>query len=293
MQPTLTYTNAQGESITFGPLMPYHVDLSAVTGLSDIENEIYTISSMGQDGDTYVDSRLTAREIQIPGSATGDPAALPAMRRRLMRVLSPKLEGTLIYTGDVVRAISVRVRTAPTWQEGNGLYPAFTLQLAALDPYWRDAGDTVTHIALWLGMFEFPLPDGLEIIDGQWQVGQRSPSLIINLINQGDVSAGLEITFRALGALSTPALVDVNTQEYIRFDLTMAAGDVLTVSTGYGRKRATLTCGGITTDAFGYMEQGSTFLQAQPGDNLYRYMATSGQDNLEVAIRHNNRYLTV
>ena len=29
MQPTLTYTNAQGESITFGPLMPYHVDLSA------------------------------------------------------------------------------------------------------------------------------------------------------------------------------------------------------------------------------------------------------------------------
>ena len=41
------------------------------------------------------------------------------------------------------------------------------------------------------------------------------------------------------------------------------------------------------------MEQGSTFLQAQPGDNLYRYMATSGQDNLEVAIRHNNRYLTV
>ena len=137
----------------------------------------------------------------ITGAIT---AALPAMRRRLMRVLSPKLEGTLIYTGDVVRAISVRVRTAPTWQEGNGLYPAFTLQLAALDPYWRDAGDTVTHIALWLGMFEFPLPDGLEIIDGQWQVGQRSPSLIVSLINQGDVSAGLEITFRAWAPSAPP-----------------------------------------------------------------------------------------
>lgn len=51
----LIYTNERGESITFSHASIFHTN--EVSGLSDVRNEIYSINSMGQDGDTYLGNR--------------------------------------------------------------------------------------------------------------------------------------------------------------------------------------------------------------------------------------------
>ena len=39
-----------------------------MTGLTDVRSTLYTIHSMGQDGDSYVASRIEGREIDLSGS---------------------------------------------------------------------------------------------------------------------------------------------------------------------------------------------------------------------------------
>ena len=74
------------------------------------------------------------------------------------------------------------------------------------------------------------------------------------MFNSGDVKSGIRIEFRALGALTNTQLLNFNTQEFIKANLALEAGDVLTVSTGYGEKSVKLLRGGVETDAFRYLD---------------------------------------
>ena len=68
IQEKLTYTNERGESIVFSPASPYHVNFKDVSGLSDVQNAIYSTNSMGQDGDTYLGYRIESRDIDMSPS---------------------------------------------------------------------------------------------------------------------------------------------------------------------------------------------------------------------------------
>ena len=63
IQEKLTYTNERGESVVFSPASSYHVNFKDVSGLSDVQNAIYSTNSMGQDGDTYLGYRIESRDI--------------------------------------------------------------------------------------------------------------------------------------------------------------------------------------------------------------------------------------
>lgn len=51
--------------------------------------------------------------------------------------------------------------------------------------------------------------------------------------------------------------------------------------------------GGVKTNVFNYIDLDSTFLQLAPGDNLLRYDAESGIENLDVAIYYRPQYVGV
>lgn len=86
----------------------------------------------------------------------------------------------------------------------------------------------------------------------------------------------------------------METQEFIKFNnLTMTAGDILTISTYYGKKEVTLLRDGVLVDAFRYLDVDSTYIQLDVGDNLFRYDAESNRDGVEVSIYHDNNFLGV
>lgn len=290
----LTYENERGESVTFSRASSYHVNFKDVSGLSDIRNAIYSINSMGQDGDTYLGHRIESRDIEIVGNIrTRDKEQVQALRRRLNHLLNPQYSATLIYErGDFKRVIGCKVDNAPVFKR-NVIFEQFIIQLRCLNPFWSEEAETREDIATWTGGFEFPEPDGLEIPITGWEIGFREPSLIVNVYNRGDVMAGIRIDFRALGVVVNPSLLNVNTGDFIKLNMTMEAGDVLTVSTGYGQKEVTLRRSGIATDAFRYLDVDSSYLQLSVGDNLFRYNAENNLENLEVSIYHNNLYLGV
>ena len=285
----LTYTNERGESIVFSHASIYHTN--EVSGLSDVRNAIYSINSMGQDGDTYLGNRIESREIEIVGSIRErDKDHMREYRRKMNRVLNPQYAATLTYEyGDFKRVIDCKVDNAPVFSR-KAIFQDFTVQLLCLNPFWRKESEARDDIATWIGGLEFPEEIPLE--EG-WQIGFRQPSLIVNVYNDGDVQAGIRVEFRALGVVKNPSLLNVDTQEFIKLNITMEAGDTLSVSTGYGEKEVTLKRGGATSDAFRYLDVDSSYLQLSVGDNLFRYSAEENLENLEVSIYHDDLYLGV
>lgn len=289
----LIYTNERGETIEFSHASVYHTN--EVSGLSDIRNAIYSINSMGQDGDTYLGNRIQSREIEIVGSiATRNKDETVTLRRRLNHVLNPQIGATLTYIyGDFKRVIDCRVDNAPVYSR-KAIFQDYTVQFVCHNPFWREEAESKTDIASWIGGFEFPEPLGLEIpMEEGWEIGYREPSLIVNVYNGGDVKSGVRIDFRALGTVVNPSLLNIDTQEFIKVNYTLEAGDVLSVSTYYGQKEVFLKTGGQTIDAFRYLDPDSSYIQLEVGDNLFRYDAGSNVEGLEVSIYHNNQYLGV
>ena len=78
--------------------------------------------------------------------------------------------------------------------------------------------------------------------------GYRAESVIVDCYNEGDVSTGMRIRFTALGTVSNPILLNVDTEEFIQINATMKTGDVIEINTKYGSKGAKLIRDGVETD---------------------------------------------
>jgi hypothetical protein len=145
------------------------------------------------------------------------------------------------------------------------------------------------ELASWMPLFEFEL----EIPGGGMEFGARQPSQIITVDNIGDVSCGCEIVFRALGTVTNPELLNLDTGEYIRLLTTMSAGDELRVYTHFAGKRVVSVNGSTITNAFSLLDTGSVFFQLAAGINTLRYDASANMDLLEVSIYYRPQFLGV
>ena len=290
----LIYTNERGESLEFGINSLYHCNVSKdVTGISDVRNTIYSSNSMGQHGDTYIGQRIEPREIAATGHInTRDKAQAFNLRRKALKILNPELQGRLTYIfGDFRRVIDCRIDTSPEFYRKQVLIQ-FDITFNCLNPFWREETETKEDIASWVAAWEFPCE--IEQDNNESMIfGYREESVIVDCYNAGDVSTGMRIRFTALGTVTNPILLNVDTQEFIQINATMQTGDVIEITTEYGSKGATLTRNGEQSDYFRYIDVDSTFMQLEIGDNIFRYDAEGGVNSLEVSIFFNAKYLGV
>lgn len=283
------YRNKNNEEIN---LTQRNIKIINIEGISSLTNEINTTTGVNQSGETYVSNRVEPRDIDILLRLKTTEDEFRTLKRKLIKVFNPALDGELILksiNGD--KKISVRVKVSPTFK--NTSYKTskeVDISLVALDPYWKDINETKTEIAVWKGSFSFPLFINVE---NGTMMGYREPSLIVNTNNIGDVKTGMRIEFKALGTVVNPKLVNIETQDFIKINKTLEKDEIIEVTTDFYNKRVIFSKNGITENAFNYWDLYSTFLQLEIGDNLFRYDAEDGLDNLEVSIYHTSRYLGV
>ena len=290
----LIYTNERGESVEFSTASIYHCNVSKdVDGIAGVTNVLYSTNSMGQHGDTYVGQRIEARDIDITGHINAkDKAQAYELRRSLLKVLNPELSSTLAYEfGGFKRVINCRLHAVPKL-ERKSLVIAFTIALDCLNPFWREEDEQKEDIASWVAAWEFPCE--IEKDNPESMIfGYRAESVIVDCYNEGDVSTGMRVRFTALGTVTNPILLNVDTGEFLKLNVTMQTGDVIEINTQYGSKGATLTRDGEKTDYFRYVDVDSTFMQLEIGDNNFRYDAESGVNSMQVSIFYNKEYLGV
>ncbi len=287
----ITYENDRGESIEIAYSFPFFFELLA--GADGTHANITKAKSIGQDGSTITDVTLADRELRITGSILGySKEEIARHRAKLLRVFNPKIKGTMQYEyGDIKRQIRCQIEAAPRFKKKTRDYRAqeFIIDLIAPTPFWQDVRKIKEEVAIWQGLFEFPL----EITTEGIEMGFREPSLIVNIFNPGDVPCGIWIRFRARASVENPSLFNVNTREELKVNKILEAGETLTVTTHFANKRVEIEKQGVVESAFQWLDLDSTFLQLNPGDNLFRYDADDGLDNLEVDIYFTPQYVGV
>lgn len=287
---SIKYTNSRGESLVIGCAADSELWWTDADGLDELKAEIHASGGIGQYGVTITSTRLPARTITLCFRIRKRESY---WRSRLSHVFNPTLAGNLVYTDhdrNVSRYIECRVDGSPAVE--NAPWPEVQVELYAPYPLWLDGTGSqhVTDIALWLPGIWFPV-EGFEIPDTGYEMGRRSPSLIVNVCNKGDVESGIRFVFKAQGSVRNPKIVNVETQEYLAVNLDMAAGDILTVTTGYDKMTAKLFHSGQTINVFSAVDADSTWLQLNVGDNLFRYAADEGEDNLNVSVYYDYAFM--
>jgi len=281
----LTYTNSGGESITLKQSRPYF--LNKIDGTGNIRQTVNAFKAPDQDGAFYISSTLDMRNITLEGTIVANtPDEAYTRRQRLLQIFSPKLRGTLLYRG---RQISCVVEEAGFTVSSRQRIPNFFISLLCPSPFFETLEEIREELASWMPLFEFEL----EIPGGGMEFGARQPSQIITVDNIGDVSCGCEIIFHALGTVTNPELLKLDTGEYIRLLTTMSAGDELRVYTHFAGKRVVSVNGSIITNAFSLLDTGSVFFQLAAGINTLRYDASVNKDLLEVSIYFRPQFLGV
>lgn len=260
-----------------------------IDGIDFPSLEINTSSNAHMDGGVIDSVRVDKRCISITADYKGYNKEI--MRKSLISFFNPKSYGTLIISyGNIQRAIEYQVEKFQS--KLTNIYDDlnFIVDLICVNPYLKEVQESKIQVAQWLPKFHFPLviPQTTGII-----MGLRQPSLIVNIINTGDVETGMIIEFVAKGTLTNPSLTNIGTQQFIKLNRTMESGEVIRVNTNKGKKKVMQNLSGVETDIMNLLTLDSDFLQLAVGDNLLRYNADTNVDNLEVSIYYNPSYLGV
>jgi len=257
----LTYVNSLGEEFESTNSAPFLLQKFDASG----NVNIYSTKGMNQDGTTYLGNTLDKGDISLEIAVIANTEEeLIKYKDIIYKVFNPKLdEGWLIYKDNVKeRKIKCEVNKLPYFTVISNIANKCLINLTANDPYWKELQEIKNDIALWLGDFEFPL----EILETGIELGHRAPSLIVN----------------------------VNTREFIKINKVMQAGETITITTDFGSKKVIGNIAGVISDSSKYLDIiNSTFLLLAVDDNLFRYDADTGLDNLECEIYFTPKYLGV
>lgn len=276
-------------------LTGYPYTVQDMKGFDRLEVELVKSQGFDQDGATLLNSYVLPRDMEIEGQITAESTGqMQMLRDKLNMLFVPKKELTLThYYGGVNRVITVVTEKSPKF-EFTEVAPVqqYHIKLFAPYPYWRDSVESLVAVANVIGHFRFPL-----IIPKKEGVyfGIKSSSLIAVVYNKSSIRIGMRITFVAGGEVKNPSLFDVNKRTSIKILCSMEAGEKIVIQTGQ-ENTVTRIKNGIEEDYIGKIDmvgQGNTFLQLEPGDNLFRYAADEGEKMLETRISFYNWYMGV
>lgn len=277
----ITYENSRGEKIEFY-LSPFVIE--SLTGIGEVEADLQGQNSPYQDGDTYIDTILQPRYIEMEcGITDSDLTIIKQHRKRILRVCNPKLglgKITLEMDGDIKEIMGIP-DGSPVFPERE-VFQKFMITWKCPDPYWKDLNETSRALQAYVGNFTLPTTFPIEL----GVAGDRT-----TLFNAGDEPSPVTIDIH--GPTTNPQVINRTTGEYIRVNRSIASDEILHINTTPGRKRVEIYRGNTIEQAFGYLDHNSEMFMLEIGENEIEHIADAGDRRAIVAITWQNRYVGV
>ena len=303
----VVYTNAIGKSVELNHSAP--LILFNLEGVEGFETDVKTNKSAFNDGVMVSAVSVEERIITINGYIYIDLSDLPAdpevrdtfleterekLKRELYSAFNPKHKGELkIYKKtSSYSADNLVVVQAPIFDmdytDTNELF-SFSVDLLMPFPYFGTENPIIEEFGSEIGMIEFPVdvpPEGQELTI-------RNMEIVKNIVNKGDTEAPITVEFKANAVVKNPSIFNIYTREFIKINRTMKNGERIVVTTEPGNKRVVSIIDGIEENIFEQLDQGSTFIHLNVGENVIRYNADDLLEQLEVYITYKNYYVGV
>lgn len=270
---------------------PYYV--KKISGIDGLESTLVKSQGFNRPGAKVINTIIETRPMEIQGQIKADSTQqMQYMRSRLINLFTHGLELTMYhYYGSVRRKIAVSVKKGPVFDfDTVTSVENYTVQLEACSPYWEDVEEVRYSAANWIPKLHFPLivPIGEKMI-----FGLKNASYIVNVQNNSNIEIPMKIVFRANGKLYGPQLFHIDTRRFIKVNCSMDYGDILTIDTKQEKPTIIYESGGTSQSYINKIDLvggGNTFLKLNPGENLLRYSAEEGENNLELELLVKNQY---
>jgi hypothetical protein len=251
-------------------------------GITPPKASFSTSTLAGFDGSRVTGSMVNARNIIMVLQLSGD---IESNKLKLYDIFKIKRHGFLTYNSDL---LSIQIEA---YVESIDIPPMVwplkaMISLLCPQPYFEDLQDILIDVAAIDPTLSFPL----EIFSSGVEIGIIHPSEAQNILNPGDIPVGMILRFQAIGSVVKPKIINTQTLQSLELNLTLQAGDIVTINTEIGKKRIELNQSGVITNQFNCLVLGSTFLQLDEGDNVLYVTSESGSSFLLTQIAFRPRY---
>ncbi|MED4124033.1 phage distal tail protein [Halalkalibacterium halodurans] len=279
----LTFTNARGESVVFYR-SPFFIE--RLSGIGEVNADLQGQRSPYMDGETYIDTILHPRFVDLEGAITyRDLSEIKQARSQIIRVCNPKLglgRITLEMDGDIKEIMGVPDGVPVFPERGEGVYQQFMVTFKCPNPYWQDLTSISRDLRAYEGKFTFPFEFPV-------QFGIEGDSTTIT--NAGNADASVILTIQ--GPVRNPMVINQTTGQYIRVLRSIQSNETLYIDTNPYSKKVEIRRGSAIIKAMGSLDHDSDFWQLVVGPNRIRYVADEGVEEAVVSIHWRSMYTGV
>lgn len=286
---TLIAENKYGQQLELTHNDAYVIE--SIDGIDPPDAVINTTKNANADGSVFNSSYVSNRQIIITLAING-PAE--DNRIQLYRYFKNKYPVRLYYKNGS-RDVYIDGYVKQTQIEFFQRKQIAQITIICPQPYFNGVEDSITDFSTVESLFEFPFSVEEHVEEGDDYDGTIEFSRILineetNVINAGDIDTGALIELRAVGAVVNPVIYNVDTGEFFKITVTMAAGDVIRINTVRKEKSVYIISQGVKTNLIGNLVYGSTWLQFVPGDNTILIDADTTPENMLSEICIVNRF---
>ena len=278
---TLSVQNKYGEQLELTNNESYVI--SEIDGLDPPEAVINSTRNVNADGSIFNNSYLTNRQIIIT-LAINQPAE--TNRINLYKYIKNKYPIRIYYENDT-RKVYIDGFVKNFDINFFGIKQIAQITIICVNPYFLADSENETELSEVEALFEFPFetPEPIPFSE----VGEDVHFVVMN---NGDVETGavFELHVRG-GSVTNPMIYNVETNEFIGFNMTLNAGDSLVINTNTKEKSAMYyPVNAAGQSALGHMMFNSTWLQLVSGANYFGISANSNTDRITVTVTSTDKY---
>ena len=278
----MIFENKDGKQLHFGAGSPYTI--TEFDGLNPPKATINTNTTATLDGGIYNSAKLEMRNINVAFAIEEDAEKNRLAVYAVIQTKNPlriyyKSEFLDIFIDGYVEEINISYFAKKNIVTVNVLCPF---------PYFKGAQEIINELSAVKPLFHFPFASESM---GDLVFGEVDALTSVSVINDGSVVTGLTFELYAKNTISNPKIIDYLTGEFMKIDIDMVTGDLITITTGQGNKTVTLLRNGVKTNIFNLLSKNSTWLQLDTGGGTYVYEVGTGTvTNLNVTIKHYDLY---
>lgn len=292
----ITIINPYGTSITFEQGAKEFMLISR-GDLGGIQSILNTDTGYLQRGTTVTQKRYGSKTLNLTLGIKSN-VDFKSKIRRVVRLFEGEYDNpndltkfTIIFkkTGYTTKRTYGYLQITPSFQNNmenaRVNYQRSFCSFLLPEPVWFGNSTLSESLSTKTNLFEFPLD-----ITTDYEFSQIEAEGI-DIFNGGDVRTSLVIEFE--GVATNPIIQNTTYGESLKLLTTVASGDTVTIDTSYEEPKVEIESGGVTTNAFQYIDPNNSDLNMtlRRGTNTMSF--TSDDTSPAVArIYYREKYLT-
>lgn len=270
---TLIAQNKYGQQIELTHNEAYVIE--SIEGIDPPEAVINVVKNANADGSVFNSAYVNERQIIITLAING-----PAEDNRinLYKYFKNKYP-TRLYYKNGARDVYIDGYCKNIQISFFNLKQIAQIIIICPDPFFKNSDNELINFSSIDPLFEFPFE-----IEEPIAFSEILAEVQKNIINKGDVDAGMKLVINITGSVTNPIIYNSETNQYFKLNASFISGDEIVIDTEFMKKSATLTRNGAITSLVNVIQSGSTWMQLLPGDNLLTMSADSGSEYLSAYI---------